>query len=425
MNFWSGFQGKQKRYSESITECPKEDVNFVVVIPGINEPELIKTIDSLASCKPPSGAVEIICVVNSPENANQQVLDQNRKTLKDIRDWAQAHPFSFFKLHALHARNLPVKDAGAGLARKIGMDEAIRRFIQIQNENGVIISLDADSSVKTNYFTEIEKFFREKPDSDGCNIYFEHPDEGGEFQAEVYEGIVQYELFLRYFVQSLREIHYPFSFHTIGSAFAVKASAYVRQGGMNKRTAGEDFYFLQKLIPHGHFYELNTTSVYPSPRVSERVPFGTGAAMKEYVQKKLTDLPAYHPKAFDEIESFLGQINMFYSMDGFVPGSIVKDKCLRNFLESQNFSEKIAEIKSNSKGLPSFRKRFFAWFNAFRVFKFLNFAHERCYQKVPVQIAARKLLEKMEIMQPDTIKNIDLLDFYRKLQREHNWIVKY
>ena len=42
-------------------------------------------------------------------------------------------------------------------------------------------------------------------------------------------------------------VGYPDSIYTIGSAFAVRAEAYMKQGGMNRRQAGEDFYFLYKL----------------------------------------------------------------------------------------------------------------------------------------------------------------------------------
>ena len=88
---------------------------------------------------------------------------------------------------------------------------------------------------------------------------------------------------------------FPFAFHTIGSSMAVRASSYMRQGGMNKRKAGEDFYFQQKIIPLCGFTECNSTVVYPSPRPSYRVPFGTGRAMLGYLQngEVLTWVPGY------------------------------------------------------------------------------------------------------------------------------------
>ena len=84
----------------------------------------------------------------------------------------------------------------------------------------------------------------------------------------------------------------PYSYHTIGSAFAVSASSYAKQGGMNRRKAGEDFYFISKLIKGEKFGEITKTKVIPSPRISDRVPFGTGRSiMKELTIKKIYYLP--------------------------------------------------------------------------------------------------------------------------------------
>ena len=54
---------------------------------------------------------------------------------------------------------------------------------------------------------------------------------------------------------------------------AVKALPYVKAGGMNRRQAGEDFYFIQKLVPSGGYFSLNSTTVYPSPRASDQGSF--------------------------------------------------------------------------------------------------------------------------------------------------------
>jgi len=55
---------------------------------------------------------------------------------------------------------------------------------------------------------------------------------------------------------------------------------------MNKRQAGEDFYFLQKIIPLGHFTDLTETKVIPSSRPSDRVPFGTGKAVRDFLRDR-------------------------------------------------------------------------------------------------------------------------------------------
>ena len=62
---------------------------------------------------------------------------------------------------------------------------------------------------------------------------------------------------------------------------------------MNRKKAGEDFYFLQKLFDAGHFSECNTTRVIPSPRPSDRVIFGTGPAIREYLETAVS--LTFHP----------------------------------------------------------------------------------------------------------------------------------
>jgi hypothetical protein len=137
----------------------------------------------------------------------------------------------------------------------------------------VIACFDADCTCDPNYLAATENFFQSQPSAPGASIYFEHPLDG-----ENREPIALYELHLRYYVEALRYAGFPHAYHTIGSSMAARADPYFKQGGMNKRKAGEDFYFLHKIIPLGGFGEINDTRVIPSPRASHRVPFGTGRA---------------------------------------------------------------------------------------------------------------------------------------------------
>ena len=78
-----------------------------------------------------------------------------------------------------------------GLARKILMDEAVRRFDAAGNPKGIIASLDADVVVDANYLEALSAHF-EASDADGCSIYFEHPLGPGETSGEQSTG---YEVF--------------------------------------------------------------------------------------------------------------------------------------------------------------------------------------------------------------------------------------
>ena len=83
---------------------------------------------------------------------------------------------------------------------------------------------------------------------------------------------------------------------------AVRADIYAGQGGMNKRQ-GEDFrIFLHKIIPLGQFGEINNTRVIASPRPSARVPFGTGKAVREFLDNGRIE--SYPLAAFEDLKVF-------------------------------------------------------------------------------------------------------------------------
>ncbi|MBK8807587.1 MAG: glycosyltransferase [Bacteroidales bacterium] len=344
---------------KQITETPHQTLNQIVVIPCINEPDILRTLECLKQCTKPQNATEIIIVINSGERNSDEVRSFNRNTQKLIEKWSEVNSTDTFRFLTLLHENLPRKHAGAGLARKIGMDEALHRFNQIDNPNGIIISLDADTIVSENYLIEVTKAFTDCH-ANTCNIHFEHPIEGDEFSEKTYQSILLYELHLRYLKQAVAYTQFPYTYHTIGSAFAVRASVYVKQGGMNKRTAGEDFYFLNKLFPLGKVVEIFSTTVIPSPRVSDRVPFGTGASMTQLMNNTQT-------------------IYNTYSFSIFM-----------------------------------FKKRFFQWFDAFQIVKCINYTHLHYYNRNNVIYEAQKAVKYMYDSELIIKNEKELLHFYRE-----------
>ena len=205
-----------------IATPPEPDLSAVVVIPCFNEPDLIGSLESLWHCERPECAVEVIAIVNSPAGCGEEIHSQNQETLKIAAEWIAQHRHPRLALHTLHFPGLPPKQAGVGLARKIGMDEALRRFDDVGRTDGIIAGYDADCRCESNYLTALERHFRENPQSPGCSIYFEHP-LTGPLSPQVYGAIAAYELHLRYYVQALRFSGFPHAHHTIGSCMAVRA----------------------------------------------------------------------------------------------------------------------------------------------------------------------------------------------------------
>lgn len=384
-----------------------DETKAIVVIPCFNEPNLVRTLQSLYACDL-DFCVEIIVVINCSENCSNEIRKQNIKTFQEGQEWCKNQNNKLISCYFIIENSLPKKHAGVGLARKIGMDEAVARFHSI-NYDGIIVMFDADSHCDKNYLAEIIRHFEINPKTPGCSIQFEHPITGFEFSPEIYSGIIKYELFLRYYIEGLRVANLPYAFHTVGSSMAVRSSAYQKQGGMNKRKAGEDFYFIQKIIELGNYTELTTTRVIPSPRTSERVPFGTGKAIKDWLLQESENYMTYSPQTFYDLREFTKNIDSLFESNDWAQ---LCSPSLKEYLIQNKFSEALLEIRKNSTNRSGFVKRFYTWFNAFRVLKFVHFARDNHYTQVEIEKASQ-VLSKSEHL--NTIK---LLNEYRYKQKK-------
>jgi hypothetical protein len=418
MGFASDYIEKRTLFPQLVKEAAADGTGIIVVIPSFNEPGIVNVLNSLAKCRQPECKVEIIIVVNSPDPSPDEVKENNKNTLSNIESWKSNNRSCFFRLFAFLTDNHGLSGWGVGLARKTGMDEAVRRFDSISDPDGLIVNLDADCLVDPNYFVSLFEAFSGIKQRNACSIYFEHPLSGDDFPSGIYRYITLYELHLRYYYQGLAYAQFPYVFHTVGSAIAVRAGAYVKAGGMNRRQAGEDFYFIQKLLPLGGYFNLNSTVVYPSPRLSSRVPFGTGAMMAKLSENESQHLETYSLSSFRDLRTLftstkklynsqLSDLNNFYNS---LPES------LRLFISSSEWNMKLSELKNNTAGESSFTKRFFEWFNMFSIVKYMNLVHRDFYKKEPVESCASALLKDLGITM-GTDKASELLLHYRLLEK--------
>lgn len=397
-----------------IAQSPAKDLGIIVVIPCHNEPDLDSTLNSLYACDRMDCAVEIIVVINNSETATEEARTRNLETLKVGQEWAQSHNDEEFQTYFIEEFELPKKHAGVGLARKIGMDEAVARFHAIDNDEGIIVCFDADCSCSGNYLTEIEQHFIKHPKTPGCSIHYEHPTGGDEFTKKLLDGIINYELFLRYYNQAQALTGYPGAFHTVGSSMAVRSWAYQKQGGMNKRKAGEDFYFIHKIIALGNFTELKSACVIPSPRTSDRVPFGTGKAMQDWLDEGGEVYFTYDLQSFLDVKTFFSKMMWWYS-DDHAEAFEMLSPAIKAFLSEQSFEKHLTEIKANSSQYETFESRFYAWFNAFRILKFVHFARDNFYAQQSLLSQVNRLAGIIGIEQTTSVS--DALGLYRKFER--------
>ena len=388
--------------------------NIIVVIPAFREKNYI--FDTLHSLSVSSyGAKEnltVIVVVNASETAGENVRKEQEELYRLLMSYSDSVKQPNLRIFPMKELNMPKKHAGVGYARKLGMDQAVLWFVNYGIYDGVIASLDADAVVAPNYFEEIEKYFSVK-NRTGCSIYFEHP-----LTGDVKEAIALYELHIRYYKQALVFAGFPYAYHTVGSAFAVRATNYVMAGGIPRKQAGEDFYLIQKIVQSGGYGELNSTCVYPSSRPSDRVPFGTGPAVKIMMEKE-TGLSTYHPEPILQLKSFFDlKYDLFnITKERYDEALLSLSDSLREFLVRDDFFSQVVYVNENCSTKETFGKRFFEIFNAFKIVKYLNFVHEKYYRKVPVTDAALFLLKKMKVDIPRSVDAETLLSTFRDIDR--------
>ncbi len=387
------------------------DLEMVVVIPALAEPALLDTLDSLQACDLPACPVEIVVLINDGQQCDPAIPPRNQKLLEQCL----ARCPQPIKEHYVYCQALPERHAGVGLARKLGLDAALERLLESASADGLLVNLDADCRVASNYLTALHSHFRDDSEVVGASIYFEHNLD----TADSPLAIAGYELHLRYFVHALRYSGMPFVFHTVGSCMAVRSDAYMNQGGMNRRQAGEDYYFVQKLAETGHFSDLTSTVVYPSSRHSWRVPFGTGRAMASWQGEEWL---TYAPEIFDELAQWNQAIPSFFQWnvdrkDDWAVANL--PDTMAAFLIEQKWPQRLPEIRANTASLESFVGRVQRWFNNFRAMKFVHFATAKRWPKIPVSSAAADLLARMDHTPPINGPSVtDLLTMYRQRCRQ-------
>lgn len=400
---------KQNSLQQLISEDPAEDLNCIVIIPVYNEPDLNNTLNSIREATLPQCAIEIILLINHGEHTPNNVKEQNTNTYQKTLKWSEENYSDKMKFYPVLVSNFSKKHGGVGLARKLAMDEAILRFSRINKQQGIICSLDADTLIQKNYFVEIEKAFRKDLKLNVILPDFEHQSAKN---SNIEHAIIIYEIYLRTFKLALAFTGFPYAFHTIGSAFAVSADAYVKQGGMNKKQGGEDFYFLQKIFQLNNTKELQQVKVYPSSRPSERVPFGTGPAINKIINEG--DFLTYDPKYFKYLKNFFNDIDHFYTVN---IEEIYKQlhPSIKEFVAESEFINRVAEIKKNSSSAKAFKQRFFRWFDAFKIIKYLNLMHLN-NNRIPSTEAA-KLTLKYYGVTANTTSNNKILELLKVLER--------
>jgi hypothetical protein len=385
----STYLNRQLQYPVSEKQPFESERDIIVVIPAYKEIDLTRSINSLWQSRSSFIRVGIIVHFNQHEEDDETAKEIHHQAISSLKTWYEGKKSVFLEL-AIMESILPERDAGVGLARKIGMDWAVRSFEKWQKPNGIIACFDADSICEKNYLIELKSFFdRNRPN--GVSIHFEHPYVELKDRSQAH-AIIRYELHLRYLVHGFRYAGVRQAFHAIGSSMAVTAEAYAKQGGMNKRKAGEDFYFMQKIVNLGRYFELNTTTVYPSARESDRVPFGTGRAMMDAKCERKEFTFSYAWNNFETLRELLEHKVLFY--EDPEAGFKKSPSILQPFLSNIHFVQSIKKLSQNSSNSAQFDNAFHQWFDGFKAMKAMHFLRDHICPDQTLLDGVAKMMRK-------------------------------
>ena len=389
----------------------------IIVVPAIQESENIpKLLASLLQCDKSMFAKTLfIFVINNMESSASEVKDDNLKLLNYLRSVLQRNSVDELSQEIISAGmntgvvdasspglEMPDKDGGVGYARKIGMDLSLNYFDYTLLPPRILVCLDSDCVVSEYYLSALNEI-SEKKYSAGFFEY-EHllPEDDEEKSA-----IITYEIFLRYYVLGLKYANSPFAFDTIGSTMFCDAESYIRIGGMNKKKAAEDFYFLEKLAKITDINKVSSAKVFPSSRRSWRVPFGTGQRINRFFAGTHDEDSLYDPKSFEVLKLWL---KLFFdgeilTAEEYINHAKQIDSSLADFLLKQSFPEAWTKIINETNKMDQLQKQKYFWFDGFRTLKLIHYLRDTSYPMVKMFDELEQLLANynVKIEQSDSV----------------------
>jgi hypothetical protein len=425
MNKPSVFNQYMQRYSTAgkwkLIAPAFENVSQVIVIPAYAEKEMLfSTLAFLARNQSSSLAYSfILCVINNKKSSPGEVKANNQQTLKylkalvgkfclnslntneELRNNLKMISDSDLRIGYIDASSegyeIPDIAGGVGMARKIGMDAALCLLQGNSSFKKLIISLDADTLVQNNYLAAIKNYFTGKVKT--AVVAYQHQESStDEGKAAIY----CYEIFLRYWVLGLKYAKSCYAYHSIGSTMVCSTDAYLAVRGMNRREAGEDFYFLNKLAKIGNIGYIKDTCVYPSARASLRVPFGTGKRIQRFLTGRHEEYVLYNPRIFEILAEWLLLMKQAFHYDEkeIMEKAGLIDPILASFLTDCNFMHVWSRIRRNVRDEDNLIKQFNCWFDGFKTLKLINHLSRNSFPPIDMFTAMDCLLKMQKIAAP-------------------------
>lgn len=345
----------------------------VVVIPCCNERETLpQTLSSLEAAGEIAEEVLVIVNVNQRDSMDRS---NNLATLEWLDSYKTSLPLAWLD-HVSAPWAYPEK-FGVGLARHQGCSVGLG-FVE---PAAPVISLDADSPVNAEYYQAIFAYLKRHPDFQAGHVNFQHRHCGEPQQTRAMEI---YEQHLKRHRRLLEQANSPHAWYAIGSTIVCTRQAYEKSGGYHcRRMAGEDFYLLQQLSKTGCQIEMiEDAVVYPSDRVSDRVPFGTGKAVGDILQdgRWLT----YHDDCYRDLGQLLDAVQRGAEDSVDEMKKQVSGGCV-TWLDERGFEEVWEKLKSNSRDHAMLLRKFHEWLDAFQTLKLIHYLSDHHYPRVELR----------------------------------------
>lgn len=415
----------------------QNEIDNAIVIPVISEYENLRKLLASLIINDTTYFFQtaIIIVVNNFPDSSEEIKLDNQKSLNFLRAIISKNHSEDTLISEIINSNLiiylidasskgfemPNKIGGVGLARKIGMDEALKIFDYDSDSKKILICLDADCAVDSNYVTSIVLEFNNRNLS-AATVNFQH---NIEEDSPTTPAIICYEIFLNYYALGLKYANSPFAFHTIGSTMICDYDSYIKVEGMNKKKAAEDFYFMEKLAKNYKIEKINSTTVYPSSRSSWRVPFGTGQRVGRFLLHKQNEYLLYDPISFDILKQWLSifNSNKIKNSNDYLKSATKIHPELSNFLIEQNFEEDWNKILKNSTQPMQLTKQKLKWFDGFRTLKLIHYLRDKTFPQIDMFEALNGLFALLNIKKDffwyeKKVPNLDVQRKYLELLRE-------
>ena len=327
-----------------------------------------------------SGNVLVIVIINQPENsdkhqANQDLWEAIESTgtlLYSGKDQYLVQSeknkrIYFFPVNCFEGKQkIPCKN-GVGLARKMGCDIACGLI-----NNGIvktewIHTTDADAHLP-------EDYFRQTPTSAHYSAAVYRYQHHG-VDKPLTRATRLYEQALHYYVEGLHYAGSPYAFQTLGSCIAINTVFYAQARGFPKKAGGEDFYLLNKLAKLGCIKTLTGDKIILESRASDRVPFGTGPAVKTIMALTTpqTDYCYYNPMVFEELKSVLSHVPLLFSciaepQQWLQAFSVPTQTALTEINVQQLFNHLRKQAKTKEQCIRDSHH----WLDAFKTLKFIH-----------------------------------------------------